>query len=284
VEFKENIMSNNDYVAEVNSSRVFKKAIPWKNVVASNTAVLNFNLGNTYDSVLTKYTGITLAQMKNIKVKIGVKTVMEFKDGEEIELINKFFNRKEKAGYLTLHFVQQYMNTLAQRQMFAVSTNGIASFTLEFDIDAAAVNPKLESSVIISPAKLIVDNSRMLKFRRINSQAMVAGVNDMMDIPNIASIAQIFFLKDDVEKVELLADGIELLNIEKETLQIYQEQARHERVPDNDYTCVDWTLGSTPHSAIAVQGVQDLHFKLTCTTAGVMDILIAYYDHPFGKV
>lgn len=50
--------------------RTTVKLPSFSNVAASNTATLELPIGRTYDKIHIAYTGVTFAQMKNIRLKV----------------------------------------------------------------------------------------------------------------------------------------------------------------------------------------------------------------------
>lgn len=74
------------------------------NVVAGSTATLNVPVGVTYHAINFEYSGVTLAQMKNIEVQINGKTIQEYVDGTRLQDMNKYYSRHTENGILTLWF------------------------------------------------------------------------------------------------------------------------------------------------------------------------------------
>ncbi|MBE0471514.1 MAG: hypothetical protein IBX55_18635 [Methyloprofundus sp.] len=71
--------------------RISRKMPSLSNVAAGSEAVLNLPLGNTYDQLLLSYSGVTLEQIKNIRLEIGSKVVQQFKDGQRVVDLNTYY-------------------------------------------------------------------------------------------------------------------------------------------------------------------------------------------------
>ncbi|MCS6238012.1 hypothetical protein G3495_23445, partial [Shewanella baltica] len=92
--------------------RTTVKLPSFSNVAAGNTATLELPIGRTYDKIHIAYTGVTLAQMKNIRLEVNGKAILEFKDGQALADYNKFYKRNTANGILDLHFKRDELKTL----------------------------------------------------------------------------------------------------------------------------------------------------------------------------
>jgi len=114
-----------------------------ENVGAGKRCVIRPAVGRTWLDVHIEHANITLAQMTNIKI-IAVSptrsvTLAEFKDGTELDKVNKYYKRKTEAGTLSVYFRRPELEDEAQRMTTALGTGGLQQFRIEFDIAVAAV-------------------------------------------------------------------------------------------------------------------------------------------------
>jgi len=255
--------------------RVTKRLPSLSNVAAGSTAVLNLPLGRTYENLKLEYSGITLAQMKNIQLKANGKTFQKFKDGNEIDAINKYYGRQAANGLLTLWFVQPEMKTARDERITALGTADLKTLTLEFDVDAAAANPQVKAHALQSEASPFGLCTKILRFP-VNSA--VTGVQEIDNLPTgSARIKAIHLFKPDVSKVELELNGFLAYEAEKRLSE--QNQKDYGRIPQSAAaTHLDFVLEGDMSQAVVTQGVQDFRLRQTLATAGATNIVVEYYD------
>lgn len=272
-------------LANKNASRVTTKLNSMESVVAGNTAVLRCPVGLIYHKVIMRYSGITLAQMKEIVWKVGTKVIRRYKNGEEVKMINDFYAREEESGFLTFWFSEDEFNQLYQRDNFSIPTYGARSFNLEIDIDNAAANPVMEFwAVNGAPNETNNLGGSIVKIRRLPSIPLVQGENDITTIPPLSFIKSIHFKTNNMTSLRLLSDTVEVLNVDVDVTKALQKQAKYARVPSSNVFTFDWTLTGTPNSAIMAQGVRDLRFKPVMSTTETVDVVVEYIDSVGGPV
>lgn len=255
--------------------RVTKRLPSLSNVAAGSTSVLNLPLGRTYENIKLVYAGVTLAQLKNIQLKANGKVFQRFADGNEIDLINKYYGRPAADGILTMWFVQPEMKTARDERITALGTADLKTLTLEFDIDAGAANPVITAHAIQSEAAPFGLCTKVLRFP-VNSA--VTGVQEIDNLPTAgARIKAIHLLKSDVSAVELEINGF--LAYEASKALSEQNQKDYARVPQTaSATHLDFVLEGDMAQAVVTQGVQDMRLRQTLETAGATNILVEYYD------
>ena len=276
--------------AEALSSRITTKLQSFDNVNPGDTAVLRINPGLTYEKLIFKLTNMAPSDMLNVKLKVGTKVIDSWKTGAEIGFLNKYYGRVEQNNsYLTLHNVRPEMNTLAQRDRFAIATltddnnNKVRAFTFEFDVKEGLQSPKIEAWAVQTPARSGVGRD-IVKVRRMSSVVMVQGENEITDIPALGHIMAVHFLTNKIEKIQLFSETTKVFDATREIMQITQKQAKFARVPQSNATHMDWCLTGTPSSAIRAQGVVDFRFKVTTSEAVTSDVLVEYIDPIHGLV
>lgn len=119
-----------------------------ENATAGQRCLIQPAVGRTWLDFHIEHTGLTLAQMTNIRVILVAPersiTMMEFKDGTELNELNKRYGRKTSAGTLSFYFRKPEMENEAQSMATALGTGGLQSVRVEFDI-AAGTTPVIKA-------------------------------------------------------------------------------------------------------------------------------------------
>lgn len=267
----------------------------FSNVTAGNTATLQLPLGRTYDQVLVGFSGITLTQIKNIRVEVNGKAIQEFKDGKELADLNKFYGRNTTATVLDFHFKQPEMKTLAEQRMFGLGTASlnrpaqsqieadqspaIQVVTIVMDIDSAAANPKLDAYAIQSDPSVI---GSIVKVKRFPI-SLNAGLNEVDKIPRPASARiKAFHVITDatIEKVVTKVDNVEVTELDRVIVE--KIQVGNGRSPQAGICTSDYCLEGDMKQAIPLKGIQDLRLQITAAddtaTGTFATVVVEYFD------
>ncbi|NIC03977.1 major capsid protein P2 [Billgrantia bachuensis] len=253
------------------------------NVTPGGTATLNMPIGRTYERLILSYTNLTRAQMKDIRISVDGKPVMEFADAEQVAALNKYYGRHDAAGQLTLWFVRPELNQLEQQRVTGLGTGArdgsgkVSTLQLEVEIDGAAVGPTIQAHAIQSdPAPLGMIN----KIKRFTYSSATAGQFEIDNIPKGPRLCAIHFIKDadDVSRVEVEQNSRKVVEGGKTLLQYLQRESG--RVPQAKYLAVDFTQEGDIYQSIVTDPklIQDQRFRLTLDTAGQVTVLVEYLD------
>jgi hypothetical protein len=253
-------------------ARQFKSQNSFSNVSAGSTATLQLPLGATYDSLHVKYSGVTLAQLKNIEVRINGKVIQSFIDGNRLQDINKHYKRNIKSGVLTIWFVRPEMDNVSLRRMTAIGTADVATFDLRVDIDAAATAPVLTAFAIKSNQSAL---GMITKIKRFPASSATSGLKEIDNIPREGRIAAVHLFKSDISKAEVEVNERPVYDFDKALGA--GVQVDHGRNPNSSkHTSVDFTLEGDPSQALVVQGANDFRIRTTLDTSGAFDIVVEY--------
>jgi len=234
-------------------ARKFNQLPSWSNVAPGSTATLQIPIGVTYDSIHIKYSGVTLAQLKNLELRINGKVVQSYIDAVRLQDINKHYKRNIKTGVLTLHFVRPEMDNVALRRMTALGTADVSTLDIRVDIDAATLAPVLEAHAIKSPQSAL---GMITKVKRFPASSATSGLKEIDNIPKEGRLAAVHFFKADISKVQIEADSVLLYDVDKTLAAGYQVD--HGRNPNAlKHTTVDFHLEGDPTQALIVEGVRD---------------------------
>ncbi len=253
-------------------ARQSKSLTSFSNVSAGSTATLQLPLGATYDAIHIKYAGVTLAQLKNIEVRINGKVIQSFIDATRLQDINKYYKRNVKAGVITLWFVRPEMDNVGLRRMTAIGTADVSTFDLRVDIDGAAAAPVLTAYANKSNQSPL---GMITKFKRFPASSATAGQKEIDNIPREGRIAAIHLFKADISKVEVEVNERPVYDFDK--VLGAGVQVDYGRNPNAaKHTSVDFTLDGDPSQALVVQGANDFRLRTELDTSGAFDIVVEY--------
>lgn len=258
------------------------------NVVKGGTATLNCPPGRTYEKLTLKYSGVTRAQLKTLRILIDGKPIQEFGDGDELAALNKYYGRHDEDGYLTFWFIRPEMSTLEHRRVTGLGTGKdgqgvVQTLQMEIDIDSAASNPVITASAVQSDPKPL---GMIVKHKRFTYSAATSGPYEIDNIPRGPRLLAAHFVKadNDVSRLEVEQNSRKIFEGDKGLAQYLQKEAG--RVPQTNYLSVDWTLEGDIYQSIITgerAGIQDQRFRATLDTPGSVTVLVEYLDG-FGGI
>ncbi|ABV36806.1 hypothetical protein Ssed_2197 [Shewanella sediminis HAW-EB3] len=249
--------------------RLYQRLPSFSSVAKGETAVLTFPIGATYDQVVVKHTGVTAAQIKNIKIKVNGKQIATFKHGTDLNKFNDRYQYKLTAGYLDFHFKRDEMKTLLEQRALSLGTSNvfegadvITSVTIEFDIDAGAAAPVLKAFAYqsdVAPFGICTKNRHV-------PLAISAGENEIDNIvmaPNTRILAVHVVTAATVDQLKVQRNGATLYDLPTDV--IAKLNLANGRNAQADWDSVDFVLEGDIKQAVSCDDVQD--FRLTITAA-----------------
>ncbi|WP_425628535.1 major capsid protein P2 [Vibrio neptunius] len=258
-------------------SRKVRKCPSFNNVAAGSTATLELPLGLTYHLMHLYFSGVTLAQMKNIRIEVDGKPVKKWLDGERLNQENKHYGRgTATADCLPIFFTREELNDLGQRRVFALGTSNIQTMSLLIDIDAGAASPKLEATSVRSAEAPMGFVTRIHEFKHSSA---VSGQVEIDNIPlrKNAAIAAIHIYSPDVTECALEVDDSIVWEMTKSGAA--KLQTDYGRTPQSDIKMtLDFTLEGDFGQAVQLNGIEDFRLKPTISKAGNMDIVVEYLE------
>lgn len=265
-------------------------------VAASQTATLNLPIGLTYHSILLTYSGVTLAQMTEVRIKGNGRLIQTY-SAADLDSINKYTGLQGSAGGLiTLPFDRENLITREGQELTAIGTGApfdpnqfladgrtfnpnynptpLTTFQLEIDL-AAGSTPVLSAKAIQSAAKPL---GAMIKRRRFNYNPTGAGTFEISDLPKGDLIDKIYIKQsvDAVTKVTLERDNFIVFERTKAENNFIQTDGV--RVPQSNWFVIDPTENGYGSESI-VTLVND--FRLKIDTSGPVALTI-YVDYLGG--
>ncbi|MCL1072997.1 major capsid protein P2 [Shewanella dokdonensis] len=279
-------------------ARQFKKLPSFSNVTAGNTATLELPLGLTYDKIHINFSGVTLAQMKNLRVEVNGKPIREYKTAQVLQDENKYYGRNVSATVVDLCFNRDEMKTLPEARSFGLGTSSapypvqnadgsvsmvtppaIANVTISMDIDGAATNPVLTAYAILSNPAPIGFITKVKNY----PITIGAGLTEVDKIvrPETARIAALHVITAaTIEKLELEMDSIVMSDMPKNIVE--KIQVDNGRAPQAGRTALDFFLEGDMLQALPMKGVQDLRLRISAaegTASGTpATLVVEYFD------
>lgn len=250
-------------------------------VAAGGTVSLTMPVNLTYDKVHLEYTGVTAAQIKNIKIELNGRTLTEYATLQDLINENTYYNREVTAGFATLHFVRSEVKSskapqLVEQRFFGLGTAGLSLCQIKFDIDAAAAAPVInayaEKSAASAPGWLFKRRSFRFNF--------MEGINEVENIPRPrgAYIALIEIKKAGIKSAEFLVNNTKWReHIPKPLHDAILKQ--NERTPVTDTHAIDLMLDGDVFGALMLDPeINDMRLRIDSTSGGQAEVVVHYFD------
>ena len=263
-------------------SRPFLKLPSFDGVAAGPTATIKMPIGFRYHAFFLNYSGITLAQMLEIRVLANGKPIQRF-TGTDRDVLNQFEGRPAAAGILVIPMDRYGMKNRAAEEETALNTGradsrgiSIDSLHIEIDIDAAAAAPvlsmKAEQSAAIDGGPGIIPY--IYKFTR----QVDTGEFIISDIPFGRLETQA------LEKLVMTSANINSVRLERNTLPVIDRTIAENdvvhtegvRVPQAGREFIDMTERGYAANLLALVGVNDFALRLDMGAAENIPFLAQY--------
>jgi hypothetical protein len=228
--------------------------------------------GNTYEKILVEYSGVTLAQMKNIEVRVNGDPIQHYKDGQQLEDLNDYYGRPKSSGFLTLWAIRPEMTNIALRRLTAWGTTNVQTLTIHMEIDAAAASPALKAHAVISqPRPMQV----VTKIKQYPHNSAVSGQVDIDNIPRGPRILCAHLFKSDISDVEVEIDGVKWYDADKSLSEAMQKESGRSPITAKA-THIDFVLDNHVDNALVTQHAGDFRVKPTLDSSGATDIVMEF--------
>lgn len=267
--------------------RLYQKLPSFSSVAKGETAVLTCPIGATYDQITVKHTGVTAAQIKNIKIKANGKLLTSFKSGTDLNKFNDRYQYAITAGFLDFHFKRDEMKTLLEQRALSLGTAApnqfwpqadvITSITIEFDIDPNATAPVLKAFAYqsdVAPFGMCTKNRHV-------PLAISAGENEIDNIvmaPNTRILAIHVVTAATIDHLKVQRNGATIFDLPTEV--VAKLNAANDRNAQTDWDSIDFVLEGDIKQAVSCDDVQDFRLTITAaddTTASTPAYLIVEY-------
>ncbi|MBU2871974.1 major capsid protein P2 [Colwellia sp. E2M01] len=271
------------------------------NVAAGNNVSIMLPVGNTYEAIHLHYSGVTAAQLKNIKIEANNRLISEYPSGTRLISMDSHYSRTQKSGVLIFNFNRPELHKLGDTRFFGFDTNrsqGITTANISIEIDAAASAPVLTAYAQTVQSVQGVPNY-LTKVRRMFVNVSAAGTFEIDNIPKPvgASIAAIHLYMPDVgdensdglceiTKAELLVDNTNWHDLSASKAAVFQQL--NGRTPQvSDSTVIDLILDGDVQHALPLSykdssgnqlPIQDMRLRCEAASAGQVELMVEYID------
>lgn len=254
-----------------------RKMPSFEGVAAGQTATCRLPIGLTYHQILVNYSGVTLAQMDEIRLIANGKTIQRWIGGDVLDAVNQFDGRNAANGVLVLDLERYGLRTRAGVELTAIGTGDkkdpapISTLYLEIDINAAATGPVLSAKAIQSGPR---PSGPLKQVRVFGYDPAGSGSFEISDLPKLGPIGRVILKSGSVNSLKIERDGYTVF--ERATAENEAVQKDGIRVPQAGYWVYDPSETGNGQDALEVAGVQDLRFTLDMAAAGHVDVIVEY--------
>ncbi len=260
--------------------RITRVMPSFEGVAAGQTATCRMPIGLSYHHLNVAYSGVTLAQMTDIRLVANGKVYQRYPGGDELDVFNQFDGRSAASGRLILPIGDRFgLRTREAQEFTAIGTGKkddprpITTLALEVDIDAGAAGPVLSMKANQSAPR---ESGLIKQVRHFNYTAGGAGDFEIADLPKGGIINRIFFKSGDINSLKVERDGYTVF--ERDATDNDVEQGDGVRVPQAGYFVYDPTEQGNGAEGLATKGVHDLRFTLDMAAGGSIPVTVEYLD------
>jgi hypothetical protein len=258
-----------------------------KSVAAGSDFVVECPIGMTYDQILLIQggTSFTRAHISNLQIKINGKPQREYADLDELKAENDYWGRvADEDNYNTIWFERPELENKADRRRFALGTAGdpksgrriISTLTINGKVSADAESPTLKVKAVLSPPRV---PGLITQVRSFSSGTNVTGDYEISNLP-MEPVSRIFAAHftaetdDNISAMQLKVNFNEAITAEKAELENLQK--KYGRVPQTNTVHFDPVLQGIPSESLILEGVSDLRFVLTMSSADTVKQKVEY--------
>lgn len=261
-------------------------------VAAGQTATFKLPIKSRYHMLYLVYSGVTLAQMTEIRVIANSKPFQRF-TAEDLDKMNQQKGLAAASGILVLMLDRFNLKTRAMEEDTAVNTGSvdpntgkvITEFNIEIDIAGAASGPALSLFADISQ-QLPGGPGTLLYINKFTRAASGAGELDVADMPYGGITTQL--LNAVYIKKASGAGDITGVKIDRDLYNIFDRSVAlntlirglNKRVVVADWFTYDRTERGYGLDPVDLKGVRDFRYKVTTDDAASL----VFYQETIGAL
>lgn len=246
---------------------------------ADNTAVLRIPRGRTYHQLFMEYSGVTLAEMTDMRLVINGDVRARWKGLDFLDAVNQFEGRAAAGGVIAIDFDRYNLRTKDAEEVTAIGTGDpqdptpVTSMQLEIDIAGTAAGPVFTFTARTSPASPV---GIIKAIKNFTYNPTSSGEFDIVDLPLGPLINRVILQNSNITRVKVERDDTVLFD---RTVALNEQiQADGVRVPNANWFTIDPTeLGIGSHGIITA-GAQSFNIKLYMSAAGAVPTYVEYLD------
>jgi len=247
-------------------------------VAAGQTATFSLPIGRTYHSLLLTYTGVTLAQMTEIRLVANGKVMRRITGGTRQDTFNKFCLLSAANGILTIPLDRPGMRLKDGEEFTALGTGmpgdpqQVVNLALEIDIDPAAAAPALSLKAIQSEPRPF---GLIAKYREFSHNPAAAGDFEIADLPRGDLIGRIWLNKAGINSVRVEKDGFVLFERTAAENSLVQNDSGY-RASQANYFVIDPSENGFAGEAFDTRAAQDFRIIVNVAAGGTMPVIVEY--------
>ncbi|MAA87925.1 MAG: hypothetical protein CME39_09760 [Haliea sp.] len=249
----------------------------FEGVAAGATATLRLPIGLTYEQLLISYSGVTLAQLTEIRVVGNGKTFQRFTSGTRLDAINQFNGRAAAAGVLVIDFTRYGLRTRQGEEITGLGTGmpsqdgsvELSTLAVEIDIAAAASAPVLSAKAVQSDRSPL---GLIRWVREFGHSPAASGEYEIADIPKGHLFNQVHFFSGDMSALRIERDGYTVF--ERNAAENALIQSDGVRVPQSGVFSFDPTETGNGGETLQTAGVFDLRFVCKMDASGSLPVVV----------
>lgn len=257
--------------------KVTKRMPSFEGVAAGSTATLRLPIGLTYEQLLITYSGVTLAQMNEIRVIGNGKTFQRFTSGNRLDTINQYHGRAAADGVIVIDFTRYGLRTRAGEELTGLGTGvpskdgsvELSTLALEVDIDGAASAPALSCKAVQSKPQPL---GLIKHVREFGYNPAASGEFEISDIPKGHLFNTVHFVSSDVNSLRVERDGYTVF--ERAAAENTLLQTDGERSPQSGVFTFDPTEIGNGGETLQTAGVYDLRFIVDMDASGALPVVV----------
>lgn len=256
-------------------------------VAAGQTALAKMPIGNAFHNLYLIYSGVTLAQLKEIRIKLNSKIIHRY-SAVDRNMMNQFAGYAAANGILTIPFDRQNLKARAAEEETLINTGvrgedgrAISAFEVEIEIDAGASAPSIEIMAEVSDPRPggIGSILHVTPYQRSNAGAGEFQVSDLpKDGPTRIYLNRVFIKSEHMEKLKVERNQYVIFERTKALNELIQVDGV--RKPQPNVFVVDATEIGYGGAMIRLAGSSD--FRLTAQMADAENV--TFYPEYIGAL
>jgi len=263
-------------------SRPFLKLPSFDGVAAGQIATIKMPIGFRYHALFLNYSGITLAQMTEIRILLNGQPFQRF-SGVERDVLNQEDGRPAAAGILVLPFDRYGLKNRAGEEETAINTGSedsrgisIDSFHVEIDIDAGAAAPVL--SMKAERTAKLEGGPGVIPYIYKFTRNLASGEVTVSDLPYGRLETQA------LEKLMLTTASVNSIRLDRDTFPVIDRTAAENtliltegvRVPQAGYMILDMTERGYAADLFPLVGLNDFAVVIDMAAAENVSVIAQY--------
>ena len=246
----------------------------FEGVAPGAPATARLPIGLTYETLLLTYSGVTLAQMNEIRVIGNGKTIQRYTSGTRLDEMNQHHGRAAANGIIAIDFIRYGLRTRQAEEITGLGTGipgpgELTTLSMEIDIDAGAAAPVFSLKAQQSVARPL---GLVRWVREFTYNAPAIGDYEISDIPKGHLFNAVHFNSSDVNSLEIQRDRFSVFKRLKAENDLVQSDG--DRVPVAASFVFDPTENGLGAESLETGSVHDLRFVLDMAAAGAVPVTV----------